>query len=108
MSLWQRPQLWLVMKKVDGMVRLTFVLDDDGKKGLLGPAPSCSIASGGVVGFSIRYAPRQRASRLLRTTLAATAPAASTKTAARSASRTRAVSSNDSRRHQEIASSTAP
>ena len=36
------------MKKFAGMVPLTFVLADEGKNGLVGPAPSCSIAVGTV------------------------------------------------------------
>ena len=40
MSLWQRPQLSLVMKKFAGMVPPTLVFADEGKNGLCGPAPS--------------------------------------------------------------------
>src|SRR5262252_4969361 len=103
MSWWQWAQLWLVMKNVDGMVPLTFVFDEDGKKGLFGPAPSSSIASGAILGFSIRLAARHRASRPLRRATAAIVPAARTTTATRNARRSRALSSLHSVRHQAMA-----
>jgi hypothetical protein len=42
------------MKKFDGMIPPTFVFDDDGKNGELGPPPSPSIDNGGDEGFTIR------------------------------------------------------
>ena len=57
MSLWQRPHVWLVMKKLAGMIPLTFVFADEGKNGLEGPAPSPSMLTGGHLGFTMRYAP---------------------------------------------------
>src|SRR5260221_2543998 len=61
MSLWQRPQVWLVMKNVAGMIPPTFVSDEEGKKGLFGPAPSPSMRSGGSVGLTMRYCGGERA-----------------------------------------------
>ena len=55
MSVWHRPQLSLVMKKLAGMIPRTLVSADDGKKGLEGPRPSSFIDAGTTVGFSIRY-----------------------------------------------------
>src|SRR5690349_12167082 len=54
MSLWQLAHVWLVMKKFDGIVWPTLVFDDDGKNGLFRPAPSASMLSGGLSGFTIR------------------------------------------------------
>jgi hypothetical protein len=54
MSLWHAAHVWLVMKKVDGMVRPTLVFADEGKKGLFGPAPSPSMLIGGVIGLTMR------------------------------------------------------
>src|SRR5262245_18931644 len=60
--LWQRPQLSLVMKNVAGMIVRTFVFEDEGKNGLWGPAPSCSMLAGGIAGLSIRYFARRASS----------------------------------------------
>ena len=54
MSLWQRAQSRLFMKKLDGTRPPTFVSADDGKNGPSFPWPSPSIASGGSGGFTIR------------------------------------------------------
>ncbi len=53
MSLWQRAQVSLVMKKLAGIVVPVFVSEDEGKKGDFGPAPSPSMLSGGSFGFTI-------------------------------------------------------
>src|SRR5438477_10905932 len=55
MSVWHRPHIALVMKKSAGIVPPTLVPADEGKNGLVGPPPSPSIASGGSIGFTIRY-----------------------------------------------------
>src|SRR5262245_10132749 len=74
MSRWQRPHVSLVMKKVAGMIPLTLVFADEGKKGLFGPAPSSAIVVGGVTGFTIRCSSRHRSDRWL--PASAIAPAA--------------------------------
>ena len=54
MSVWHRPQTGLVMKKLAGMMPPTLVSAEDGKKGLLGPAPSPSMLTGGSTGLTMR------------------------------------------------------
>ena len=54
MSLWQRPQSALVMKKLAGMIFPVLVSEDEGKKGERGPGPSPSMLSGGSAGFTMR------------------------------------------------------
>src|SRR5947209_8810552 len=54
MSLWHSPHNFESMKKFDGMVRLTFVLADDGQNGDLGPAPSSSMEAGTYSGLRMR------------------------------------------------------
>ena len=51
MSVWQRPQAALVVKKSAGMMPPRVVSADEGKNGPLGPAPSPAIETGGVAGF---------------------------------------------------------
>ena len=53
MSLWQRAQSALFMKKFDGTGPPTFVSPEEGKNGPPAPCPSPSIASGGRAGFAI-------------------------------------------------------
>ena len=60
-SLWQRAHESLVMKKLAGMMPLRLVLDEDGKNGLSGPAPSSCIDAGTTCGFWIRYDARRTA-----------------------------------------------
>src|SRR4026207_2102712 len=55
MSVWQRPQLSLVMKKFAGMVRCTFVSPDEGKNGLEDPAPSSFIDAGTIDGLRMMF-----------------------------------------------------
>ena len=50
-SVWQRPQLSLVMKKLAGMMPRTLVSAEEGKNGLCGPRPSCCMLAGTTVGF---------------------------------------------------------
>jgi len=54
------------MKKAAGITPLTLVLADEGKNGLVGPAPSPFIVAGAVAGFSMRYVARHRSARPLR------------------------------------------
>ena len=44
----------LVMKKFAGMMPPTFVCDDDGKNGVVGPPPSPSIVTGVSSGLTMR------------------------------------------------------
>ncbi len=53
MSLWQRAQSWLVMKKLDGTGPPTSVSADEGKNGPRGPWPSPSMVAGGNPGFAM-------------------------------------------------------
>ncbi len=53
MSLWQRAQSLLVMKKFEGTGPPTSVSPEDGKNGPRGPWPSPSMVAGGSAGFAI-------------------------------------------------------
>jgi|SRR6188474_1552166 len=73
MSVWQRPQLSLVMKKFAGMVRCTFVSPDEGKNGLDDPAPSSFIDAGTIDGLRMMFVFFARADVIVAATGAATA-----------------------------------
>ena len=75
------------MKNSAGTVPPVFVLMDEGKNGACGPAPSCSIDSGGVLGLRIVNASRNRASRVMTAGITARPVSSATATAVQNAGR---------------------
>ena len=54
MSLWHSPQASESMKKLEGMILPVLVWAEEGANGECAPAPSWSIESGGLVGFTMK------------------------------------------------------
>src|SRR6185369_3040797 len=95
MSRWHRPHVWLVRKKLAGMMPRTFVSAEDGKNGLVGPRPSSFMLTGETVGLTMRYARPSLASRVAHAAVAPTAAASTTANETRAAQVVRPAASRD-------------
>ena len=103
MSLWQRAQSSLFMKKFEGTGAPVFVSPEDGKNGPRGPWPSPSMLAGASAGFAIGWRGGKRSE-------AARAPAAATasRAAAVALARTTPAGTGRRRRSPAARASSAP